>query len=148
MILSRSGHVPVARPFHDLHKPSLTKQGGSCFTCSLRSILIGSADIGWDVGRLMLSRMVQSILDIRNFWKPPFQYSLLVIAATTPKLLHLYSHTTSLPPLLYLLYLPTFLALDVLNAALFWSLVHFSARGWLSLLLSLIRAGVMSVTSF
>ncbi|TVY46973.1 hypothetical protein LOCC1_G002871 [Lachnellula occidentalis] len=88
--------------------------------------------------------MGKSAFDIRHFWGPPFQYSLLVIAAAVPKLLHLYSHVTSLPPLLYLLYLPTFIALDVLNAVLFWILVQATAHGWLSAPLSLIR-GVISL---
>jgi hypothetical protein len=74
--------------------------------------------------------MALAALDVRQMWRPPFQFALLIIAATTPKLLHLYSHLSSLPPLLYLLYTPTFLALDALNAVLFWAIVHFTARGW------------------
>lgn len=60
----------------------------------------------------------------RQVFRPPFQYSLLVSATVLPKLLHLYGHLTSLPPLLILLYLPTFLALDVVNAATFWIVAH------------------------
>ena len=62
--------------------------------------------------------------DIRVFWKPPFQYALLVTSAFAPKLLHLWSHVRSLPVVLYVLYMPTFLALDAVNALFFWALVH------------------------
>lgn len=64
------------------------------------------------------------IPDVRVFWKPPFQYALLVTSTFAPKLLHLWSHVYSLPVVLYVLYMPTFLALDVVNALLFWVLVH------------------------
>lgn len=84
-----------------------------------------------------------SIFDVRHFLGLPFQYSLLVIATTTPKVLHLYTHITSLPPLLYLLYLPTFLALDVLNALLVWLLIHATtSQRWISVPLTILRAGI------
>ncbi|KAH8599215.1 alkaline-phosphatase-like protein [Bisporella sp. PMI_857] len=78
---------------------------------------------------------------VRNFWTTraaPFQYALLVTSSLAPKLLHLWSHRYSLPPVLYLLYMPTFLGLDIINAVLFWILVHVGhARP--SLLLKIVR---------
>ena len=78
-------------------------------------------------------------LDLRQFWKSPFQYSLLITSTLAPKFLHLYLHFTSLPVLLYVLYLPTFLALDVLNALLFWGLVHLRVHGTAMVLLAVFR---------
>lgn len=76
---------------------------------------------------------------LRQSWTVPFHYSILVTAALIPKLLHLYTHIASLPCLLTLLYLPTFLALDIVNAAIFWVLVHLNARGKISVLLGAFR---------
>lgn len=45
----------------------------------------------------------------------PYAYALLITSVWTSKLIHLYSHLTSLPPLLTILYLPTFLILDLLT---------------------------------
>lgn len=78
-------------------------------------------------------------LGLGQFWKSPFQYSLLVTSTLAPKLLHLYVHFDSLPVLLYMLYLPTFLALDLLNGLLFWGLVHLTAHGKVLALLALTR---------
>ncbi|CAG8956087.1 hypothetical protein HYFRA_00011871 [Hymenoscyphus fraxineus] len=86
--------------------------------------------------------MSPAALDFRQLFRPPFQYSLLIITATTPKVLHLYSHLSSLPPLLYLLYLPTFLALDLFNGVVFWALVHLTSRGGVSVLLTVFRCAL------
>lgn len=88
--------------------------------------------------------------DVRVFWRPPFQYALLFASAFAPKLLHLWSHVSSLPPVLYVLYLPTFVALDVVNAALFWVLVHLGpsrTRPRLAALVGVLRAVVWYVVS-
>jgi hypothetical protein len=45
---------------------------------------------------------------------PKTQFALFFVASFTAKLLHLASHASSLPILLYILYFPTFLAPDVL----------------------------------
>ncbi|KAG0648441.1 hypothetical protein D0Z07_5369 [Hyphodiscus hymeniophilus] len=87
--------------------------------------------------RSHIFRSVESRL--RQSWTASFHYSLLVTATLLPKLLHFYTHITSLPYLLTVLYLLTFFALDVLNAASFWVLVHLNARGALSVLLGLCR---------
>lgn len=80
---------------------------------------------------------------LRRFWTVPFQYSLLSTSVLSAKLLHLYSHIKSLPPVLFILYLPTFLALDVAIAFTFWLLVHITAhrRGWI--LLSFVRSALL-----
>ena len=70
----------------------------------------------------------------------PFQYALLMTAVLIPKFLHLYTHLHSLPPLLFALYLPTFLAVDVLSAVLFWILVHLNGHGKAWTLLALGRS--------
>ncbi|KAH8807249.1 alkaline-phosphatase-like protein [Xylogone sp. PMI_703] len=77
--------------------------------------------MGTPLPRSLISRF-------RSAWTAPFHYSTLLTATLLPKLLHLYTHRTSLPCLLVLLYLPTFLALDVVNAAVFWALVQVNAR--------------------
>jgi hypothetical protein len=69
-----------------------------------------------------------------------FQYALLMTAVLAPKFLHLYSHLHSLPPLLFTLYLPTFLAVDCLSAVLFWFLVHLNGHGKAWTLLALARS--------
>lgn len=84
-------------------------------------------------------------LDLRQFWKSPFQYSLLVTSTLVPKLLHLYLHFSSLPVLLYVLYLPTFLAPDALNAMLFWGLVHLNTHGRVSMVLALTKGMIWYV---
>ena len=76
------------------------------------------------VGSMGVQLWQKVIPDIGVFWKPPFQYALLVTSTFAPKLLHLWSHVNSLPPVLYILYMPTFIALDVVNAFMFWILVH------------------------
>ena len=76
---------------------------------------------------------------LRRFWKAPLQYALLVTSVLVAKLLHLYSHITSLPPVLFILYLPTFLALDVVIALAFWLLVHITAHGRVWILVALVR---------
>jgi hypothetical protein len=68
-----------------------------------------------------------------------FQYALFMTSILAPKFLHLYSHIRSLPPLLYVLYLPTFLAVDFVSAALFWGLVHLNGHGKRWTLLALLR---------
>jgi hypothetical protein len=45
---------------------------------------------------------------------PKTQFALFFVASFTAKLLHLASHASSLPILLYILYFPTFIAPDVL----------------------------------
>jgi hypothetical protein len=88
----------------------------------------------------MAPRTFQTVfLDLRQFWKPSFRYSLLITSTLAPKILHLYLHFTSLPVLLYVLYLPTFLVPDVLNALLFWLLVHLKAHGTPMVLLAVSR---------
>jgi hypothetical protein len=64
---------------------------------------------------------------------------LLLTPVLSAKFLHLYSHITSIPILLYLLYLPTFLALDVVNALLFWIVVHISTHRRWNILIILAR---------
>lgn len=51
-----------------------------------------------------------------NAWPPErsYFYTLLVVSLVTSKLLHLFSHLTSLPIVLFLLYMPTFILPDVL----------------------------------
>ena len=81
-------------------------------------------------------------LSVRHFWTTPFQYALLVTAALAPKVLHLWSHRASLPPVLTILYLPTFMGLDIINAILFWILVHLGQVRtpiWLKIFRGLIR---------
>lgn len=72
--------------------------------------------------------------------KVPFQYALLMTAVLAPKLLHLNTHLHSLPPLLFVLYLPTFLAVDFVSAVLFWILVHLNGHGKAWMLLGLAKA--------
>lgn len=72
----------------------------------------------------------------------PFQYALLITSVLSAKLLHLYSHVTSLPTLLFILYLPTFLTLDVVDAVIFWVLVHLRVHGRTSILLTLARGAI------
>ena len=79
---------------------------------------------------------------LRRFWKTPFQYALLVTSVLFAKLLHLYSYIASLPPVLFILYLPTFLALDVVIALTFWLLVHITAHGRAWILLALVRSAI------
>ncbi|RDL38121.1 uncharacterized protein BP5553_05554 [Venustampulla echinocandica] len=79
------------------------------------------------------------ILAFRHFFTSSFQYSVIVTSILLAKVLHLFSHVTSLPPLLFLLYLPTYLALDVVAAAATWNLVHLKCHGLLSVFLSLVR---------
>jgi hypothetical protein len=65
----------------------------------------------------------------RQFFAIPMLYSLFVTAMLAAKLLHFYNHLTSLPPLLTLLYTPTFFALDVITAVLYFLLVHVKLPG-------------------
>lgn len=73
----------------------------------------------------MVGQLWQRVIPhIRVVEKPPFQYALLITSTFAPKALHLWSHLYSLPVVLYVLYMPTFVALDVVNAIWFWCLVH------------------------
>lgn len=45
---------------------------------------------------------------------PAYQFAFLIVSSFSSKLLHLYSHRNSLPILLLILYLPTFLLQDAL----------------------------------
>lgn len=67
------------------------------------------------------------------------QYSILITSVLAAKFLHLYIHSTSIPFLLYCLYMPTFMAIDIINAILFWVIVHLNSSGKLSILLGLSR---------
>ena len=87
----------------------------------------------------MEAELLRAPPTLRRFWRTPFQYSLLMTAVLFAKLLHLYNHVSSLPILLYLLYMPTFLALDAVNVVLFWTIVHITAHGRIWILLALVR---------
>jgi hypothetical protein len=49
-------------------------------------------------------------------------FTLLVTALLAAKFLHLFSHLPTVPPFLFLLYLPTFLTLDIIVIASAWVL--------------------------
>lgn len=81
-------------------------------------------------------------MGVRQFWTTSFQYALLVTAALAPKLIHLWTHRASLPPVITILYLPTFMGLDVINAIVFWILVHLGQVRtpiWLKIVRGIIR---------
>jgi len=55
-----------------------------------------------------------TLIPFQAFFRPKHQFSLFFVSYFTAKLLHLGSHASSLPILLYVLYLPTFLLPDFL----------------------------------
>ena len=71
----------------------------------LNSITIVLANMG------MLSNKIYLAASISV--KSKYHFALLALSSFTGKLLHLYSHRTSIPVLLFVLYLPTFLLPDV-----------------------------------
>ncbi|KAL3420939.1 sulfatase domain protein [Phlyctema vagabunda] len=74
---------------------------------------------------------------LSRLWRSPFQYSILCTALISSKTVHLYNHLTSLPPL-FVLYLPTFFAIDIVLAGFFWVLVHLRPHGRKSLIVAFV----------
>lgn len=69
-------------------------------------------------------------MKIPSFWqlKAKSQFALCFVSSFAAKLLHLYSHRTSLPILLIVLYTPTFLLPDVI-LILFTKFIYRQDRG-------------------
>jgi hypothetical protein len=74
----------------------------------------------------------------RMLTRNSFLYSLLVVSSLSAKILHLFSHIQSLPILLFLLYLPTFLIEDICVIVVGRLLLHQSHHGLISTITAII----------